>query len=429
MRFAVVHQGDVIPVEVPDQLTLADFKAYLEAETSVGPQHQKLVKDGNEINGDDKSLSEVGLVDGDMVQLLNTAAPAATAAASRPPAPAPRPGQVPASIIESQRQQILNTPQLREQIIRQQPEMEAVLQDPVRFRQVMEQTFAHMGQMGGGGVENSAEYQRLMQNPDDPESQKRIMELIQQEAIDENYRLAYEITPEAFTHVNMLYIELTIKGHKIQAFVDSGAQVTCISPKLAQKVGIDRLIDKRMVAEIQGVGRQTSGGRIHSVPITVGDSKIELPCSFTVIDTNVDLLFGLDMLRRHRAIIDLEQDKLILANGTVEARFLSEGEIVNNPFSPKGPDQAPASAINPTPAVTNTPAATTSAQPATKSTTTPAAPSSHATQASHLRRDEYTPSDAEIQQLVNIGFSPPQARQALIACNGNVELAASMLFN
>lgn len=428
MRFAVVHQGDVIPVEVPDLLTVGDFKVYLEAETNIGPQHQKLLKDGNEISGDDQLLSAVGLVDGDMIQLLNTAAPAAS---NRPPAPAPRPGQVPGSMIEAQRQQILNDPQMRQQIISQQPEMEAVLQDPIRFRQVMEQTLAHMGQMGGG-VENLAEYRRLMQNPDDPELQKRIMELIQQEAIDENYRLAYEITPEAFTHVNMLYIELTIKGHKIQAFVDLGAQVTCISPKLAERVGIDRLIDKRMVAEIQGVGRQTLGGRIHSVPITVGDSKIELPCSFTVIDTNVDLLFGLDMLRRHRAIIDLEQDKLILANGSVEARFLSESEIVNNPFNAaKGPEQAKSSAAGSTPAVINTPIAATqvpAASTASASTSTGAATPSTPASQSQLASG-YRPSDADIKQLVDFGFTPTQAKEALIACNGNIELAASMLFS
>lgn len=411
MRFAVAFNGDVIPIDVPESLTFADFHAYLEAETNVSSGNQQMIKDGTPISGSG-TLEAAGIVEGDMIQLVDTGA----SDLAPPSSTGVPPGADP--MIEMTRQQILSNPQLRQQMVAQQPQLEQVLQDPALFRQVMEQSMSQLGQ-NGPSYEQSAEYRQLMQNPDDPDSQKRIMELIQQEAIDENYRLAYEITPEAFTYVNMLYIDVTIRGHKVQAFVDSGAQVTCILLRLAKEVGIDRLIDKRVMARMEGVGSQMSGGRIHSVPLTVGESNIELPCTFTIIDSKVDLLFGLDMLRRHRGVIDLQQDKLILAGGSVEAKFLPEHEIKNNPFAPKEDGQ-------PLEGESKLETQTSSQNIFKKTDPVPASPQLAAGAPTAARN---RPNEAHIKQLVDIGFSRAAAIQALEACNGNVDMAASMLFN
>ncbi|CAX45695.1 DNA damage-inducible v-SNARE binding protein, putative [Candida dubliniensis CD36] len=302
LTISLDHSGDIISVDVPESLSLEDFKAYLSAETGVDAGVQSLRFNGQELV-ENKPLSEFQIHDNDLLQMSKK--------------------QEPDERIEMIRQQVLADPNVREQVRSTQPSLFDALNDPARFRSlIMEQVSQEHQQTSS----NQAELLRLQQDPDNPANQERILELIRQEAIEENMKLAWDISPESFTTVNMLYIKLKINGVDQVAMVDSGAAMTTISPSIAEEVGLARLIDKRYKGQAVGIGTQQIGGRIHSAPIEIGDTKIELPCSFYVVDTHVGILFGLDMLRRHRCTIDLERDVLVIGQH-IEAKFLSESEI------------------------------------------------------------------------------------------------------
>ena len=158
------------------------------------------------------------------------------------------------------------------------------------------------------------EQERIMKlrnaDPNDVDAQKMIEEEIKKSMIEQNYQRAMEQAPEMFGHITMLYIDVKVNGVPVQAFVDSGAQSTIISKDCATACNIMHLLDTRFAGMAIGVGQSRILGRVHlaQLMLETGDT---IECSFTVLENNkVDLLFGLDNLKRHLCCIDLVQSKL-----------------------------------------------------------------------------------------------------------------------
>ena len=177
--------------------------------------------------------------------------------------------------------------------------------------------------------ETERELARLSADPDNPENQQKIQEMIQQERINEAHSFAMENNPEAFASVFMLYINLTINDYPLKAFVDSGAQMTIMSRDCAERCGILRLMDTRYAGIASGVGTGRILGKIHMVQMKLGQSFF--PVSITVLESNkMEFLFGLDTLKRYRCCIDLSKNVLRMLDGiqgVEEIPFLGEADI------------------------------------------------------------------------------------------------------
>merc|ERR1719445_2861092 len=166
----------------------------------------------------------------------------------------------------------------------------------------------------------------LNSDPFDLEAQRLIAKEIEQKNIDQNMEMAMEASPESFGSVIMLYINCVVNGRQVKAFVDSGAQATIMSQKAAERCNIMRLVDQRWAGVAKGVGTQKIIGRVHMAQIQI--EKDFLTSSFSILeDQPMDMLLGLDMLKKHQCTIDLKKNCLVIGTTGTETPFLPETEL------------------------------------------------------------------------------------------------------
>jgi hypothetical protein len=104
--------------------------------------------------------------------------------------------------------------------------------------------------------------ERLQRNPNDEEAKLYFEAKKSKELVNEQYMQAMQEYPESMGRVLMLYVDAKINNHPLQAFVDSGAQMTIMSAKCAKRCEIFHLLDTRFHGVAVGVGQ----GKILGMP-------------------------------------------------------------------------------------------------------------------------------------------------------------------
>ncbi|CAI5449123.1 unnamed protein product [Caenorhabditis angaria] len=166
----------------------------------------------------------------------------------------------------------------------------------------------------------------LMSDPNSEEGQKLIQQKIDRQRIDNLYSQSLDYHPEDQIPVTMLYINLTINNVAVKAFIDSGAQVSIMSLACAQRCNLTGLIDKRFQGKAKGVGGfEKFEGKIHLCDVKVENAHFL--CPFNIMaNREMDLLIGLNTLRKHNCSINLAKNRLEFPDGT-STPFLQSNEI------------------------------------------------------------------------------------------------------
>ncbi|PVU98354.1 hypothetical protein BB559_001638 [Furculomyces boomerangus] len=332
MKLTIVYQTHTSNLELDGSIEIENLKALLEAELDVPKENQILIYKNAPLLDEKKTLDAYNILDNSII-ILEKGAPANLNQTTRgthqshPPPPLNNSNQANVNptdtvAIENIRQQVLSDPAFAATLEQIHP---GITSSARNSPQEFTQTILKLNQQRyEQKLQKQLELEALNADPFNIEAQKKIEEAIRMENIHKNMEDALENNPELFGSVTMLYIDSEVNQHHVKAFVDSGAQATIMSLACAKRSGLERLMDTRFTGVAVGVGTAKIIGRIHNTSIKVGNQY--LVCSFTVIDgQDMDLLFGLDMLKRHQACIDLKKNALVI-NGQ-EIPFLPEHQI------------------------------------------------------------------------------------------------------
>lgn len=331
MQLTITTSDDqILNLDVSEELEVENLKAQCQFELSIPSANFVLFCNGKQLTNEKLSLKQHGVTNGDVL-LLQTrslpeldfgsiAIPGASGVSRSPRLPNP---QLPGGIDPRQlRRLIENSPHERALLKERNPPLSAALESGDE-----EQFVAIFNKQQKEKLDKERERMRLLQmDPFDPRAQELIAEEIRLKNVESNMETAIEHVPESFGQVHMLYIDCEVNGHPVKAFVDSGAQMTIMSQKCAERCGIMRLVDRRWAGIAKGVGTQKIIGRVHLVDIQIKNDFLN--SSFSILEQQpMDMLLGLDMLKRHQCLIDLKNNELVIGTTGTRTAFLHENEL------------------------------------------------------------------------------------------------------
>jgi clan AA aspartic protease (TIGR02281 family) len=117
-----------------------------------------------------------------------------------------------------------------------------------------------------------------------------------------------------------LFFPVQLDGHKIDAFVDTGAQSTVLSTSAALALGVTAaLLARDRVAILRGAAGEQVNGRVHQFArLNIGTEAVHNP-EMIVTDlrlSDADLVLGIDFLRPRRIWLSYGSQQIFLLRRT-----------------------------------------------------------------------------------------------------------------
>ena len=191
--------GEILSLDLPPGLSVGDLKGFVNAETQLPQASQQFYLNNAPVQGDNKTLEEAGINDGDMIAVLIRQPQQENNMGSqrRQQNSQRRPQAQGVQEIERTRQSILNNPQAMEQVRAQRPALAENIHDSSRFREVWE---GMLREDEDRERERLEQMRLLNEDPFNIDAQRKIEEMIRQESVQENLQFAYEHNPEGNFH-------------------------------------------------------------------------------------------------------------------------------------------------------------------------------------------------------------------------------------
>jgi DNA damage-inducible protein 1 len=458
MRVTLALDERLVPLEVDPSMTADLLRSVASMELMLPASEFHLWFHGEPLR-DDTTLSAAGVADDDIIMVrkidMEPPAPAASSSSSSS-------GAQGSEDFRGLTWEDIDTAQISPErlfaILKQNPRMvEQIRHNPELYEAA---TASDVGKLRlflmqrelerqSADIEMQALRDRLARDASDAGAKHRLEELERQRAVMANWADAMEHTPEAFGRVTMLYIPCEVNGVSMKAFVDSGAQMTIMSKRMAEATGLMRLCDTRFAGMASGMGSAPILGRVHLAQLKVGKSFF--PVSLSIVEqNNLGMLLGLDMLKRHRVSlshrgraggfidalqcqIDLKDNCLVIegASGAERVTFLPEHMIGDETETSVAESERAAPTESAAPPSTTISERAAPRSPAVQPPVLPASPGAHPPPSSSSSGATAPSGDREgmITQVMSLGFSREQAEQALGACGWNVQAASSLLFD
>lgn len=317
----VTPTGQISNIQFDPTNNLHQLRNAVAGQLKINKDSFTMLHNGKALTQNFMNMIQLKIANGDIVQVQQKVAPNIASSMQQAFQPQSRLRQE----AEVLRSKYLNNQAELNMLLERDPEMaEAVLsedvQDTVNF------IVQRKRKIQADKMKKMQEEQKLMADPFDVNAQREIEKRIKLERMNKELEYAHENMPESFVRTTMLYIQMECNGKEFQAFVDSGAQSTIMSKSFAQRCGLLKDVDSRYQGMAVGVGTTKIVGRIHRCRLKVANHTIE--CAIQVLDNDdMQMLFGLDMLKKFRCCINLFDNVLEFKSQGFSVPFMKDHQI------------------------------------------------------------------------------------------------------